>query len=462
MKKIKEKWVLLFLLVFVFIIRLIPFFKGSSPLGYDTGLYRGRFSRLDFLDISEIAKNEPPFLYYLVDILQNLGLSTDFILLGLYFLFNIVLGIFIFLFLRKKYSYKIGLAGLFLFSVSLVQFEAYFSMYYKNILAFILTLIIFYLIEKKSWLIILIGGILLAVHPMSFVLLFSALFLTLIFNKEKRKYLLFSSLGMIGLGLLFYLNNFYPLIHYLPTNINKFQNIINIDESVKTGSFWNISLFIFYTIWYLPLAIWAIVQKVKNKKLDYLVWYFIICSLIIIFGFFFYKRFLVHFDFIIILISAPILIKLFDFIKKKKEKFYYILFLLMIIFLLVRVFIFSYTSEPLIDDKNLLEIKNLRYLDGVTIISGDSSVAPWVYGYSEQETIWPGKFKNDKWKKKEWDIFWSTENLQKRYELLDQYDGSLYICLDKDQDELRKIIENDKTFRKYSDNVWEYFGDNEL
>jgi len=453
-----------FLLLFIFALtRIIPFIKNAAPLGYDTGLYRGFIynfiQNLPHFDIVSIAKNEPPLLYVLADALHYCNLSIDFFLGYFYYLCTILFALLLFYFLKKKYSSAAGLAGLFLLTISLAQFEAYWQLFYKNILAFIITLLIFYFLEKKNyWLCFILGGALGGFHHMSFVPLAGAIFLAGIFLKEKRKSYLFLFLGICLLALACYAKNFNVITHYLPFTQEKLQNMANLDKSDKTGMFWNISDYLFYAIWYLPLLFFALYKKIKARKLDYLFWYFVIVFLIVASQLFFYKRFLIHLDFIAIILIAPILVDLFKYIFKKNNILIYSLFFLWALFLMIRIFIFSFTTDAYISAEEFQAIKNLKNLPlEATVISTNNIIAPWIYGYSEHKNIWPGKFKNDPWSYREWQTFWHTNIPQERYDLLDKVAKPVYIFVPAGHS-LKSVLENDADFIEYSDYLYEYIG----
>lgn len=443
--------------------RFIPFIKNVAPLGYDTGLYRGfiyNFTQnLPHFDIASIAKNEPPLLYVLADVLHYCNLSIDFFLGYFYYLASIIFALLLFYFLRKKYSNSAGLAGLFLLTISLAQFEAYWQLFYKNILAFIITLLIFYFLEKKNyWLCLILGGALGGLHHMSFVPLAGAIFLAGIFIKEKRKNYLFLFFGICFLALACYAKNFNVITHYLPFTQEKLQNMANLDSSDKTGMFWGIADYLFYALWYLPLLFYALYKKIKARKLDYLFWYFIIVFLIVASQLFFYKRFLIHLDFIAIILIAPILADLFKYIFRKNNILIYTLFFLWALFLIVRIFIFSFTTDSFISEQEFQAVKELKNLPpSATIISTNNIIAPWIYGYSEHNNIWPGKFKNDPWKYGEWQTFWHTDVAPERYELLNEVAKPVYIFVPQNNP-LKAVLENDAAFIKHSDYLFEYLG----
>jgi hypothetical protein len=452
---INRKKLLFFISIFVTfaLSRFIPFIKNAAPLGYDTGLYRGFIfnfiQNLPHFDIAHIAKNEPPLLYILADALHYCNISIDFFLGYFYYLTLIILALLFFYFLKKKYSFSAGIAGIFLLTISLAQFEAYWQLFYKNILAFIITLLFFYFLEKKNyWLCFLLGGALGGFHHMSFVPLAGAVFLTAIFSKEKRKSHLLLFFSICLFALVCYVKNFSVITHYLAS----------VNTNNKTGMFWSIFDYLFYALWYLPLLFIALYKKIKEKKLDYLFFYFIIVFLIVASQLFFYKRFLIHLDFIAIVLMAPILADLFRYIFKKNKILYYIPFFLWSLFLIIRIFIYSFTTDAYITANEFQAVKSLKDLpENATIISSDNFIAPWVYGYSEHNNIWPGKFKNDIWNYNEWQVFWKTSVPEERYILLNMIAKPVYIFISEDNN-LKNNLANDPVFKKYSDFLYEYVG----
>jgi len=86
-----------------------------------------------------------------------------------------------------------------------------------------------------------------------------------------------------------------------------------------------------------------------------------------------------------------------------------------------------------------------------------SHYSPWIYGYSGRRTIAPGLFQYDtKWSREEWDIFWATDDLEIRHNLLDRYEKPLYIFVGDWQEELRFKFDRDPALVKYSKRVYKY------
>lgn len=455
----KEKiffWCFICLLVMFLMSRIIPFFFSEAPLGYDTGLYRGHFltflHNLPNFQIANIANNEPPLLYIGTDALHIISFTIDFILHGWYFIFNLLLSLLLFIFLRKKYSFTCAIAGFFLYLISLAQFEAYWYLLYKNIIGLLLTILLFYFIEKRSYFIIVIGSALAGFHHLSFALLVGTLLAASIFDKKNRKFFLISIALMSTGGFFCYLNNLHAITHYLPYNLNQVKNIFNLDQTEKTGVFWNIKQYILYSFWYLPLALAGFYKKIKEKKLDYLFWYFTLSLVVIVGQWFFYKRFLIYFDLAAIFLAAPILANIQ--IKKTIGKIGLIVWLA---FLIIRLFLFAATAKPLLLTAEFQAIKTLPNLPAAaTIISANNYIAPWIYGYSEHQTVWPGKFKNDQWTYAEWQSFWFTDNTKTRHHLLKKYQPPLYIFVPDNQKNLREKLKNDPAFVSLSQYLWQF------
>lgn len=442
------------LLLMFFFSRIIPFIFSEAPLGYDTGLYRGHFLAffhdLPDFHIAKIANNEPPLLYIETDTLHIIGFTIDFILHGWYFIFNMLLSLLLFIFLRKKYSFTVAVAGFFLYLISLAQFEAYWYLLYKNIIGLLLTILLFYFIEKRSYFIILIGSALAGFHHLSFILLVGTLLATSILDKKNRKFLLVSTALMILGGFFCYLNNLHAIANYLPYNLSQAENIFNLDQNEKTGVFWDSKLYLFYSLWYLPLALIGFYQKIKEKKFDYLFWYFLLSLIVIASQWFFYKRFLIYFDLAAIFLAAPILVKI-----QIKKTIYKIGFIIWLIFLLIRLFLFAATTKPLLSPAEFQTVKTLPDLPAMsTIISANNYIAPWIYGYSEHHNIWPGKFKNDQWNQSEWQSFWFTNNTKIRHHLLKKYQPPIYIFIPDNQKKLRQKLKNDPAFTSLSEYLW--------
>ena len=119
----------------------------------------------------------------------------------------------------------------------------------------------------------------------------------------------------------------------------------------------------------------------------------------------------------------------------------------------------SLSSNPLINEKELITIKYLQNTQENSFAMTTSSIySPWVLGYSERKTIAPGLFDYNLHNEKEWNNFWSTNNIEEIKTFMYAYEKPLYIFIGEKQfNNLEKFKE---CFNLYYENeknkVYEY------
>ena len=477
-----SKWLIVIPIVIILVSRILPFAGFESPLGYDTGIYKKFIedfaNALPFLpDFNSgiWAINEPIGLYLITDFLYLIGFDIYQILFGLYILFDVLIGIGIYLVVKKFSNINAALCAFLLFAISVTQFQAYWFMYYKQIVSLFLMLIAFLLLKKKSYLVIPVAGFMGGLHPMTFLIFGLVLLANFIFSKYK-KYLFISGLSILTITFSLYLHNPWVLFNLFPS-INPLS-MIAVSEDIAGGKFFDLSVYIQLAAFYLPFAILGFIYLIQRRKfdpvrdnerekkvqgeqisngVDYLFFWFCFNFLIVYLGFFFHNRFIISLDVIVIILAgfaiSQILGKTFQ---SYHSKLAVLLFLFGTIYFLFNNVI---TTKPLISQEELNEIKSLAIItkENTFVMATNAYYAPWVYGYSQRRTIAPGLFEHDnKWAKEEWNIFWFTDDLEIRHKLLDRYERPLYIFVGDRQEDLKLKFEEDPTLVKESPRVYKY------
>ena len=325
-KKIVYNIVFFLIVLFYVFTRVLMYIKyGQIAFGYDTGIYRhyiiGYFERFG-------DKTLVPFGFsYFSNLFRSLGFSVHFIMYDLYILISVgILLSFFFvvkLFTNNKYT---ALVAMFLYSISIVQFEFYWWYYYRNFLALFLIFISFILLKYKSYWVSLSLVVIGTIHPISyFFVVLCGLFYSF-FDKEKRRFIWIS--GVLSLFLVL-LINFREWQLYLVTAFGEngftFKSSGTMNEF--SGQFISNDFFWRQVIFYLPLSIWGFC-KFWKKQILFTVFTIVSLALLIL-QVLFYKRVFVFVDVAIIFFASLGLTEVSQFFldKKKVWKFVWFVFL---------------------------------------------------------------------------------------------------------------------------------------
>ncbi|MEK6884775.1 MAG: hypothetical protein AABY22_34405, partial [Nanoarchaeota archaeon] len=293
MKTWKKLHIILFILSIIFIIlfRTIPYIGNDIPLGYDAGLYKyGIEYGLQNKDQWILSGMEPGFLYLTKPL--SFIFSTDVLLKHIFILFIILLGFAIYVFSKEYFDSNTAILALLVYSLSLVQFEIFTYLYYKNIIALSLILFSFYFLKKEKYLLFVLTGILIgSIHRPSFYIFgLSYLFFAFTSPYKEQKYnfnnlkrnILSGIIILIGSSL-FYIGDFKQAVLSMISPV--LSSFIQTGES--PGTFITFNVYQFSILFYLPFAFLGLFFLIKNKKFDILFFYTLILAVIVYFKFFF-------------------------------------------------------------------------------------------------------------------------------------------------------------------------------
>lgn len=420
--------ILIFSVLFILLLRIIPYIDNTIPLGYDTGLYKyGIEKGLINLDKWVVGGMEPGFLY-LMSIL-NKAFSTNFLLIYGFILFNLLLGFSIYLFSKEYFGKDVALFSILIFSISFVQFKVFTYLYYKNVIGLSLIFFSFYFLKKNKFEWFVFFGILVGIiHRPSFYIFGLSYFIYSFTSPfENKKYnlkkLLFNVLyGVIILtiSLIFYIGNFWPsIINVLPWVVNSFT-----EPGTSPGTFISFFEYQFSVLFYLPLSLLGFFYILKNKKLDIFFFYTVLTAVIVYFQFFFFNRFIIFLDIAMIILAAigsSILIE--------KKPLGFLVLSILFVSSGIASFQASINANPLITENQLDLINDLskNIEKDAFLMTISSQYSPWVLAYGERRAITPGLFDEDKWNQSQWNIFISTQDKEKTKELMSVYSGKIYL-----------------------------------
>ena len=441
-----------FILIIAFLItltyRIIPYIENTVPLGYDVGIYKYAIeSGLQNLDLWILSSVEPGFLYLMTPL--SLLFTTNAILIEIFIIFNLLLAFSIYLVSKEYFNKTTAIFSILLYSLSIIQFKTFELMYYKNIigLAFMLFAIYFHKKDKLTWFVI-FAALVGMIHRPTFYIFglsyFAYTFMCLLKNKKLFIINFLLGIAILLLAIIPYLGKFgVSLTTVLPWVIEGFVN-----TGQSPGTFINIFTYQLLTLAYLPFALIGLFYLAKNKKFDILFMWAIINASIVYFQFFFFNRFIIHLDVILVILASVG----FSIILQKR-KMGGLLIAILLTSLLITSFLYVEKSEPLVAETELNIIKSLAYVEtNAYVMSTSGYYSTWLQGYSNRKVIAPGLFDYNKHTKPEWENFWITADIEETKRFLDVYEKPLYIFIGKYQNiEMDKF--EDSCFNLYNGNL---------
>ncbi|MEK6826088.1 MAG: hypothetical protein AABX90_00490, partial [Nanoarchaeota archaeon] len=280
-------------------------------------------------------------------------------------------------------------------------FKAFTLMYYKNILAILILLIILYYFEN-NFIFVLSAVLLSGTHTPIFLIFILSYVIYSIKNLKKHT----PRLMLIAiLSSPFYF-----------TNLRLLEPVKNI-ESIGAGNFITLETYLFFSLSYIIFSLLGLFKSIKEKKINLLTTLLVINSIIVIFKLFFFNRYIISLDILLILFSGYGLYQLLS----DKRILSIVLSSLLLLSSMFFIINEAIKIQPEITKEKLDEIISLP--DGKILT--ERKYAPWILAYKEA-VIAPSLFGDDS-SKPEWEDFFSGKN----YSLLEKYKPD-YIYLDND------------------------------
>lgn len=441
-------------IILILLFRILPYWNNSIPIGYDAGIYKygiEQFKQNGFQVQDWIKGSMSPLFLYLMYPLSFL-FSTNLILTYLFIIFNLILGISIYFFTKEYFNvrnaHKIcisehpknltnnqdgffdkntALIAILIYSVSIIQFKVFEFLYYKNIIALSLMLFSLYFLKKdRRACFIIFASLTGAMHLPTFYIFglsyFFYAFISPINNKQYNLKLLkkniINGLLIITLTLFFYLGFIHQAI--LPLISPLFSQFTQ--TGTASGTFLSFFQYQFLTLAYLPFAILGFFALAKNRKFNMLFFLALITASIVYFQLFFFNRFIIHLDILLIILASLG----FSVIIENKKKLGIIILAIMLFSAGMMTFNESIKTKPGITQEQLTLIQQLHTTEQAsTAISISSEYSPYVLAYSGRKTIAPGLFDTN-WTRAEWGQFWQGD-IAKTKELLSQYSKPVYL-----------------------------------
>lgn len=413
----------------IFIIsRWLPFMLyGPNPLGYDTGFYKYSIvkDRADVLGPIHLSETESSGERLVIKSLLLIGASDSVILYWFYALMGLLIGVMIYLLARLYFGERAAFFSALFYSLSFVQFLFYWDMFWNNAIALFLILLIFYLLEqgKKQVYFFVVPAVFFVfiTHKTSAFLLVLTLILYFLFKKDKVKYWLIPLLAAGGFVVAWF--NRATIIYLWQQFSTGFKAYYDF-FSLKEGIFISGPQFLISTLLYLPFSFLAFL--IFRKK-NLILFFSLICTILILAKFVFYKRIFVFLDIGLLVYSGyafDIFIqKISSQISWKYGKFFVWLFFSL---LAICLFFASAAEKPLITAGELEKIEAMKSVrPEIKIFTYNSYYTPWLYGFSGHKVVAPG-WGDEGRTFNEWQAFWASDAAGKR-KYIDGFHQLLYI-----------------------------------
>lgn len=441
--------------ILFFILRILPYFHNTVPLGYDAGIYLYLFKIFPNLPQWQMLGFSPGLFAFFYPIIK-IGINPEKLLIPISILSQIVLFFSIYWVSKKIMGGKIAVLTSFLFTVSLVQFRTFWFFYVKNGFAMAFFLIALYFLTKKRLFVSAIFAILLGLfHLPTFLIYFLILFVLMLWDRKNFMfYVKVLVLTLIGDGI-YYLPMFdrtiLPFLKPLIQSIAPYRLISGIELS--SGTFYSLPISFLMTVFYLPLAFLGLyIMRTKENLKPFFVG-FAVLFVMVITGFFFSSRFFILFDLFLLFFAGIGLNVAIEKYNKQRDVFAFYFGVLII-------FIFAFvlkTGQPLITTQILGEIKDFKGIKNSYVLSTSKEDNAWLLGYTNLRLIaWDYAGEDKYWGDNEWQDFFESVSYKKKSRLFDKLPKPLYIFINDKQIIYLEDVATLPCVKKLTDHFYQY------
>ncbi|MBI4434695.1 hypothetical protein HY635_02670 [Candidatus Uhrbacteria bacterium] len=481
-------WNVLLIGSFVFILfsRILPFIQyGSAPLGYDTGFYVEFYrilERMRTIHPAVITTSHLTYASWFPYIL--LKLPTFFTMNTLHVLHQLLTAGALYFFVRSVFrngsSRAIGAITVFLFASSVNQFAAYWWMFYKQSMAIPFLLFALGLLFRRSWLAIPVAAFGAAIHLQSavpFAIAFALFTLAQFIRAMWTRRPIDRDAMRIIIGFLVA-----AVIAILIKGPRELQ--FYLEYFLETGGtlsgvpFWRIeetkglfipqSLFLTNVLYWIPFAYIGVIHLTRwvpqraHRTAEFLIAALITLIALTALPVIYQNRTLILLDFLLIAFAAAPLFALFA---RHTPR---VIPVLVLAGALATTSLSVFRTQPQVtpaERRELEQIGTLLRQTGGYAMSIDAMYSPWVYLFTEYDTIAPGALNWNQWDLTQWDEFWNSDDDTHRYALLDVY-GPVPIYLfigDRQRTSyaFKRFLEESPAVTPWSPHVWRYDGASE-
>ncbi|MDF2379325.1 MAG: hypothetical protein P1V18_03840 [Candidatus Gracilibacteria bacterium] len=414
-----------------------PFSLTSAPLGFDTGLYRYEFLE-SLRALPEYFSQLFLGLPLITDVFLLFGRDISFLMQELYIGMFLVLAFVATFVAREKWGRNAALFVMFLLSISLVQWEMFEMVLYKQVFALALALYSLLLLSKRSYWCVIPLSFLVLLQPLDVVFVSAAAILSAVLCKKNdplRPFMMkIAGGGILALVPLFFLDQVFWEQAWQVFS-DGFVAFDQLEFSLKTGVFFDLKEYGSFALPVLVLGLVGVVRQIQKEGVTVFVSYAVVLLLWVVLRLFFYQRLLIQLDIIMILFAGGVLADLFQLSSKKWSRGVFV----------VGVILFSapfishvLDYRPLVSTREFDGIRQFcEDLDeGQYVMATDGRYGPWLRGYCpEQRVIAPGLFEYDLWTEDEWKAFW-IDPYQVSRELFERFDDVVYVYIGDNQTRL--------------------------
>ncbi len=414
----------------------MPYLNTSVPMGYDAGLYLYLFKQYSVLPILSYHKlsgwviNQFPIGFAVIGRLLTPFITPEKLLIPLSVTCGVLLFVSVYILARSLWGKReAGWAALILAS-SAIQYHTYWYYYVKQIFASSLLLFAMYFFLRSSLWAVPLGIYIAYTHEPTFIILMCALAAGFITDNTKRRYYMATAVCTAIGAAAYYLPNYKVTVgqYVAPVISSVIPQIAGGTLGTSSGTFYSIPTAFLLMLPYLPFAIVGLLQTWRDKRNAPLLGALVGSLVIVIFGLFLSRRFIIFADLTLILFAGYGV----SFVTKHYKNKRFIRPLMVIYACMLIAFIGIYvgkTGKPEIFDDELNEIMMLRQTEPESwVLVTDEKYMPYIYGWSERKTIAPGYGEYDTfWTIPEWHEFWESNDQRIEKQLLMLLPQPLYI-----------------------------------
>jgi len=419
----KYTWLIWAAAILIIILRIIPYIGNSVPIGYDAAFYTAAIDQYSENRLEEWFYNwAPPGLFVFTNVFKAFGIRTDVILTAGAILFELLLGLMVYLVTAELFNRKSAAFALLLYSVSLAQYETFQLMYLKNIVGMIFILAAILFIQRKQHLLTAASGIMVAaVHRPAFLLFgLCYFFYTVLQMKDRKEFIKLLATGAVILAA--------ALSLYISMRGSEFFSVhFNELAQQSGGSFPTFAQYLFRTLPYIVFSGLGYIFAVRRKRFNMIFLWFTITFLIVSLKLFFYNRFVIFLDITFVILAGYALSSL----HSTKKNIITAVIAIIITAMLITTGMAALKANTNISPEEYAFMQNIQNIteQDSTIISNMVEDAHWLEALAHRKTAAPGMFDYGKWTHTEWRRYWSAKNFEQIKELMDRHPRPLYIYI---------------------------------
>ncbi len=397
-------YIILWLWFLLGIVRLRYFTYSNIPLWYDPGMYKEIFSHyrnvitsFDFSLLPQWIRHEP-LLGIIAALANRLWISFDWMLTRGIGIINLIPWLLLFRrFKHKENNLRWGVLAAVLYRISIVQYQVFWSGYFKQTLGVSFMLMILILGEKKKLLlqsVLFFLLILLHKHTSLYtgaILAFSAMTERIATKRLPWKKMIYRTIA-----------GWCALLLYIPLRSRIMTEAVKAIWESTWWDFMTIGMYIKYSRLVIILSLFGFWRRMKEifgtKKngIDVTVFWYILGILWIFFSLVNYNRTLVFLDIFVIIFAAYFLIQLFQLHSRIGIAAIGISLLGLSTQYLLYI---QDHAFPLISHEEFDSIKNIGNITepNALIMNTHRNYSPWIMGRSQRAYINPGMSDRDLW-----------------------------------------------------------------